>query len=116
MCYTIHMNMDNIMIRQTRLLGTNEVIYSAWRPQSEAGSSNWGSCITFEDHVQYCRIGSDPARADFKHLPRGEERSLAVQLAYQARYEAAYRAILAAHPDLKGTFRDGEITVQVSGA
>ena len=90
----------------TQLRWLNKVSYTAWVP---VGSH---SSITFIGNQCYGKVGTDPDPALYDDLPVGQERSAAVQRAYDARYGVAYAAIIAEYPHAIDGARDsGEILI-----
>lgn len=97
------------IIQRSRVIGTNTVVYTAWEPSKLRGNH---STVTTFDGKWYGRIGTDPERALFDHIPVGDDRSEAVQEAYEQRFRVAYDAILKAFPEAAiGTRSGGEIAV-----
>jgi hypothetical protein len=96
-------------IQQTRIIGTNVVVYSAWEPM--AGHST----MTTIDGAWWGRIGCRPLPAELDALPaRSDERFLAVTEWHEAQYQEAYSAILAQAPEARGGYlKMGEITITV---
>jgi hypothetical protein len=99
------------MVKRTRIIGTDTVVYSAWK-QIDGPFSGNGGTITSHDGTWFQRIGTDPRSELFENLPVGEERSAAVKNAYAERYAAAYMIIKKAFPEVlnrDGRMSDGEI-------
>lgn len=103
--------MERFVVKVHRIIGTRTKVYSAW--SHEAGKI--ASMVMFEDGVCLGRIGSDPDRSAYDHLPgMSPERREAVMNEYDRRYEVAYQAILSVHPEAAGGRRTmGEIETQI---
>ena len=97
-----------VKIQVTKMLD-GRTICSAWEPSTITGIHG---TITTIDGEWYGRIGTDPDAWTYQCLPVGEDRSAAVERAYQTRYAVAYTHILRAHPEVYFGVRDmGEIVV-----
>lgn len=100
--------MTTIVIKRTRIMTTNRLVYSAWEPSPDFnhstiwhnGSDRW-----------FGRIGTaELPPALTKLRPFSDERFEEVRRFYADEYARAYNAILARHPHLKDAPRDmGEI-------
>ena len=104
-----HAISSEIIVQSGVIAGTGIRVYTAWEPSGLMGAH---STITTIGGKWYGKIGSNPDRAIYDHLPVGQERFDAVEAAYQAQYERAYQAIREANPTLAGDERDGEIIVR----
>lgn len=97
-----------ILVRRSRILSTQCVVYSAWERGSVAGSH---STITSFDGEWYGTLHSRRDDSTFRHLRGGsDERIAAVQAHYAANDAEAYAAILSVFPEAaNGERSDGEI-------
>ena len=96
-----HAISSEIIVQSGVIAGTGIRVYTAWEPSGLMGEH---STITTIGGKWYGKIGSNPDRVIYDHLPVGQERFDAV--------EAAYQAIREANPTLAGDERDGEIIVR----
>lgn len=76
-------------------------IYSAWQRTDEPFDGQY-STITTIDGKWHGKIGSDPEREKFDHLPVGQERFDAVRDAYRYRALIAEQYIHDAYPETQG--------------
>lgn len=102
---------SGILVTKTRILGTATRVHAAYLPIPKGQNHLWSTHITHNGQW-YGRIGTDPDRTLFEHLPKGTERSRLVREAYNARYAVAYAAIREAFPGIRGAMIDGEIETQ----
>ena len=88
----------DIMVSVTKIID-GETVFSAWQRLDHPISEHRASTICSHEGEWYGRIGSDPDKALFDHLPAWtRERSEAAKGAYQARFDLAYKLILEAYP------------------
>tara|TARA_Y100000310_G_C20209240_1_gene590539 strand:+ start:76 stop:468 length:393 start_codon:yes stop_codon:yes gene_type:complete len=90
----------NAIVERVEMSSGTTARYTAWLP-AESPLSGRASTITHIDGFWYGRIGTDPDSASYENLPVGEERSAAVQAAYEARHALAYDLIHRAQPHTK---------------
>ena len=101
---------SGIVVKRSRILSTQFVIYSAWERGATTGTH---STITTIDGAWYGTFHSRRDESTFAHLPGGSpERIAAVRAHYAANDAAAYEAIITAFPEAtEGRRSDGEIEV-----
>ena len=105
--------MSDIKIRRTEMID-GRVIYSAWQ-RIDGPTETTAGTITAIDGEWYARIGTDPDRKIYEHLPIGSDaRRTALEKAYHLEYRRAYVEISLEYPHtVAATRRDGEIILSV---
>ncbi len=108
-----------IVIRQTRIIGTDRVIFSAWEPTALMARVGAGhSTITHDGERGWLgRIGTSALPAEIDPIPVGPARSFAGRRgSNEHEHRRAYRALIGAHPELNdcrdARFDMGEIEVR----
>lgn len=98
----IFLNDRKYMVKLYNIIGTGLWIADAWE-LVDGGMLDCGfSTITFVDHQLYGRIGTNPDKAKYAHLPPySKDRSDACMAAFNEIYEQAYKLIFEAFPELR---------------
>lgn len=92
--------MKNVVVKRTRILGTNTFLYTAWEPSSLMGNHH---SITHIDGKCYGQIGTTCICDEIKALPGGsQERIDACELHREKEKNRAYEAIFNEYPNLEG--------------
>jgi hypothetical protein len=99
-------------VTKTRLLGTNEYVYTAYEPY------NGHHTLTHIDGVRMGRVASREIPREMDRLPAySEARSVAVRSFYAVNKHVAYAAIIQAFPDVwDGHPDDGDIRATESAS
>lgn len=107
---------EDYLIQMTKVIGTHTVVFTAWRPdplqEDEGGRFHRCGTICYEEERWWGRIGTGPDNSKFAGMPVGDERTRAVQAAYNVEYQLAYQLILSVHPEVRSGKHDmGEIRI-----
>lgn len=94
----IQLTPDKIIIATHIIDGETQL--SAWKRIHGPICDHKASTIRANNEHWYGRIGTDPDRSKFDHLPAwSDERAAAADAAYKSRCELAYKLIREAYPD-----------------
>jgi len=100
---------NNIIVTETKIIGTNLTIYAAWEPSSCMGPHS--SLYSYEGQV-YGRISSRNLPRKLVDLePRSNRRFVEVRKWQTQQDQESYEYVLAAFPGLEGKREMGEIKV-----
>ena len=107
---------EGVLVRRSRLLGTNTLMFHAWAPIDGIMASPY-STITHMDERWWGRLGTErELSAELEALPaRSQERWERVHAWHEQNYQRAYELIERAFPEAAaGRYSMGDITLDLA--